>query len=63
MRGFKIGLLVFNFLAAKKYVVETEVEDGASDYSLGHDPELLNREMRAMWSFLFKNPGKLKNDF
>ena len=49
MRRFNIGLLLFNFLAAKHYLVEVDKgEDGASDYSLGHDTDLLNQKLKKM---------------
>ena len=50
MRQVYIGLLLCNLLAAKHYLVEVDGggEDVTSDYSLGHDTELLNRKMRKM---------------
>ena len=54
MRRFKVCLLLFNFLAAKHYLVEVdEDEDVAtgSDYSLGHDTELLYQKRKKMLFF------------
>ena len=54
MRPVKIGLLLFNFLSAKHYLVEVEekaeaeAEDKASDYSLGHDSDLLHQKLKQM---------------
>ena len=54
MRPVKIGLLLLNFLSAKHYLVEVEekaeaeAEDKASDYSLGHDSDLLHQKLKQM---------------
>ena len=54
MRQVKIVLLLFNFLSAKHYLVEVEeeakaeAEDKASDYSLGHDSNLLHQKLKEM---------------
>ena len=49
-----VGKKILNFISAKHYLVEVEdeaeaeVEDTASDYSLGHDSDLLHQKMKEM---------------